>query len=72
MDLDNDYYSSRCKEINGLSFFAGTFMTLVGGDIDRYTLLYFNIMELFTVLGWRCSPSVLSMQPCETIFRIQV
>jgi hypothetical protein len=32
MDLDNDYYSSRCKDINGLCLFKGTFMTFVGED----------------------------------------
>jgi hypothetical protein len=32
MDLDNDYFSSRCKDINGLK---GTFMTFVGGDSDH-------------------------------------
>jgi len=32
-------------------------MMFVGGDGDHYTLFYFNIKELFTVLGWRCSTS---------------
>ncbi len=36
MDLDSDYYSSRCKDINGLWVFKGTFiMTFVGGDSDH-------------------------------------
>ncbi len=55
MDLDNDYYSSRCKDINGLCLFEGTCMTFVGGDSHHHTLFYFNIEELFTVLGWTCS-----------------
>jgi hypothetical protein len=55
MEFDNDYYSSRCKDINGLWVFKGTFMTFVGGDSDHYTLFYFNIKELFTIFGWRCS-----------------
>jgi hypothetical protein len=48
MDLDSAYYSSRCKDINGLWEFKGTFMTLVGGDSDHYTLFYFNIKELLS------------------------
>jgi hypothetical protein len=32
MDLDIDYYSSRCKDINGLWVFKGTFMKFVSGD----------------------------------------
>jgi hypothetical protein len=55
MDLDSDYYFSRCKDINGLWLFKGTFMTFVGGDSDHQTLLYFTIKELFTVLRWRFS-----------------
>jgi len=35
MDLDSDYYSSRCKDINDLWLFKGTFMTFVGGDSDH-------------------------------------
>jgi len=31
MDLDNDYYSSRCKDMNGLWVFEGTLKTFVGG-----------------------------------------
>ncbi len=27
MDLDSDYYLSRCKDINGLGVFKWTFMT---------------------------------------------
>jgi hypothetical protein len=34
MELDNDYYSSKCKDINGLWVFKGIFMTFVGGDND--------------------------------------
>jgi len=33
MDLDSNYYSSRCKEINGLWVVKGTFMTFVGGFV---------------------------------------
>jgi hypothetical protein len=57
MDLDSDYYWSRCRDINGLWVFKGTFMTFVGGDSDHWTLFHFNIEELFTVLQWRCSYS---------------
>jgi len=32
MDLDNAYYLSRCKDINGLWAFKGTFMMFVGGE----------------------------------------
>jgi len=35
MDLDSDYYSSRCKDINDLWLFKTTFMTVVGGDSDH-------------------------------------
>ncbi len=35
MDLDSHYYSSRCKNINGLWVFKGSFMTFVGGDSDH-------------------------------------
>jgi len=36
MDLDGDYYSSRCKDINGLSVCKGTFMMfLLGGQSDH-------------------------------------
>jgi hypothetical protein len=35
MDLDNDYYSSRCKDINGILMFKGTLLTFVGGDNDH-------------------------------------
>jgi hypothetical protein len=35
MDLDSDYYSSSCKNINGLWLFTGTFMTFVSGDSDH-------------------------------------
>jgi hypothetical protein len=35
MDLDSDYYSSRCKDVNGLSLIKGTFITFVGGDSDH-------------------------------------
>jgi hypothetical protein len=55
MDLDSNYYSSRCKDINGLPVFKGTFMTFVGGDSDHSTVFYAKIKELFTVLEWRCS-----------------
>jgi hypothetical protein len=55
MDLDSDYYSSRCKDINDFGPFKGTFMTFVGGDSDHWTLFYFNIKELFTILERRCS-----------------
>jgi hypothetical protein len=30
-------------------------MTFVGDDNDHQTLFCFNIKDLFTVLGWRCS-----------------
>jgi hypothetical protein len=32
MDLDNDYYSSKCKAINGPLVFKGSLMMFVGGD----------------------------------------
>jgi hypothetical protein len=35
MDLDSDYYLSRCKDINGLWVFKGTSMTFVGGESDH-------------------------------------
>jgi len=38
MDLDSDYYSFRCKALNGLLFIyllKGLFMTFVGGDNDH-------------------------------------
>jgi hypothetical protein len=35
MDLEIDYYSSKCKDINGLWVFKGTFMTFGGGDNDH-------------------------------------
>jgi len=35
MDLDSDYYSSRCKDVNGLWLIKGAFITFVGGDSDH-------------------------------------
>jgi hypothetical protein len=35
MDLDSDYYSSRCKDINGLWVLKGAFMTFVVEDGDH-------------------------------------
>jgi hypothetical protein len=35
MDLDSDYDSSRCEDINGLWVCKGVFMTFVGGDSDH-------------------------------------
>jgi hypothetical protein len=35
MDLDSDYYLSRCKDVNGLWLFKGDFMKFVGGDSDH-------------------------------------
>ncbi len=35
MDLDSEYYSSRCKEINSPWRFKETFMIFVCGDIDH-------------------------------------
>jgi hypothetical protein len=35
MDLDSDYYSSGCKDINGLWLFKGPFMTFAGGESDH-------------------------------------
>jgi hypothetical protein len=35
MDLDNDYYSSKCKYINSFLLFKRIFMTFVGGDGDH-------------------------------------
>jgi len=35
MDLDSDYYLSRCKHINGVWVFKGTFIMFVGGDSDH-------------------------------------
>jgi hypothetical protein len=55
MDLDSDYYSSKCKDINGLWVFKRTVMTFVGGESDYWTIFYSKIKELFTVLGRRCS-----------------
>jgi hypothetical protein len=34
MDLDHDYYSSRCKDINGLWVFKGAFRGLWVGTQD--------------------------------------
>jgi hypothetical protein len=42
MDLDSDYYSSRCKDINGISVCTGTLMTFVSVGtviIKRYCIL---------------------------------
>jgi hypothetical protein len=42
MDFDSDYYSPRCKNINGVRVFKRTFMTFVGGNSDkikRYSIL---------------------------------
>jgi hypothetical protein len=42
MDLDTDYYSSRCQDINGLSVFKGILMTFCGWAsviIQRYCIL---------------------------------
>jgi hypothetical protein len=33
--LDRDSYSSRSRDIDGLSVFKGTFMTFAGGDNDH-------------------------------------
>jgi hypothetical protein len=35
MDLDKDYYSSTCEDLNGLWMFKRSFMTFVGGDNDQ-------------------------------------
>jgi len=35
MDLDIDYYSSTCKDINGLWVFKRDFYDIVGGDNDH-------------------------------------
>jgi hypothetical protein len=35
MDLNNDYYLFRCKDINGFLVFKRTLMTFVGGDNDH-------------------------------------
>jgi hypothetical protein len=35
MDLNSDYYLSRCKDVNGLWVFKGTFMMFVGGDSNH-------------------------------------
>jgi hypothetical protein len=48
MDLDSDYYSSRCKDINGLSVFKGTLMMFVGGESDHSTVFYSNIKEFYS------------------------
>jgi hypothetical protein len=53
MDLDNDYYSSRCKARKDLRVIEGTFVTLVGGDIDHQTVFYYSrLKELFASVGW--------------------
>jgi hypothetical protein len=40
MNFDSDYYSSRSKDINGLSVFKATLMTFVGTVIiKRYSIL---------------------------------
>jgi hypothetical protein len=53
MDLDSDYYSSRCKDVDGLVVFKGTFMTcLLWVEtiiIKRYSIL--KQKEFFTVSG---------------------
>ncbi len=51
MDLDIEYYSSRCNDINGLWVFKGTFMTFVGGDSDHQTVFHSKIKELFASVG---------------------
>jgi hypothetical protein len=33
MDLDRDSYSSRSRDIDGLSVFKGTFTKCVGGEV---------------------------------------
>jgi len=38
MDLDGDYYSFKCKDINGLWVFKKTYITFVGGDNDHETI----------------------------------
>jgi hypothetical protein len=45
-------------------------MMFVGGDSDHQTVLYFNIKELFTVLGWRCSKSSTSLIPLPAGIKI--
>jgi hypothetical protein len=41
MDLDSDYYSSRCIDINDLWLFKEPFMAFVGGHrmIKHYSIL---------------------------------
>jgi hypothetical protein len=42
MDLDTDYYLSRCKDINGLWVFKGTVITVIDGGraiINQYSIL---------------------------------
>jgi hypothetical protein len=51
MDFDSDYYSSRCKDINGLSVFKGTLMMFVGGTviIQRYLFYHKGVVYSFGV-----------------------
>jgi hypothetical protein len=51
MDSNSDYYSSRCKDINGFWVFKGTFMTLVSRDSNHEMVFYCEIKELCRVLG---------------------
>jgi hypothetical protein len=51
MDLDNDYYSSRCKDINGLWPFTGTFMIFVGVEHWSLNGTLFLSKELFAGVG---------------------
>jgi hypothetical protein len=51
MDFDSHYYSSRCKDINGVWVSKGTLMTFVGGDTWSLYVFYSKIKELF-VLAW--------------------
>jgi hypothetical protein len=57
MNLDSDYYSSRCKDINGLWLFnlKGLLRHLWVGTVIMKQVLYSKIKDLFTLLGWRCS-----------------
>jgi hypothetical protein len=68
MDLDSDYYSSRCKDINGLWVFKGTFYDVCGcGQWSLNTILFkikgvvytFGVEMLLYIYIYICGTSLL-------------
>jgi hypothetical protein len=45
MDLDSDYYSSICKDINGLWVFKGAFRTFVGRETGTVIIKHYSILK---------------------------